>query len=429
MTINKSLFDYIKKSPSPFHAVATTADILEKSGYTRLYEGDSWNLTEGGKYYVTRGGTSIIAFRVPKADFRGFMISAAHSDSPTFKIKENSEIKGGAYVKLSTEKYGGMLFSTWMDRPLGIAGRVAVKENGAVKLRLVDLGPACAIIPNLAIHMNRSANDGVKYNPAVDMIPVWGCGDDSESFKAKVATVAGADESDILSADLMLYCSDECREFGGIISAPRLDDLQCAYASLEAFISSSDGDCAPVYCLFDNEEVGSLSKQGADSTFLYDVLDRISLDFGSTESFKRRVSQSFLISCDNAHASHPNHPEYSDPNHAVQLNKGVVIKYNANQKYTSDGVSIAILKLLCEEAGIPWQIYANRADLPGGSTLGNISNSHVSLNSVDVGLPQLAMHSAYESAGSRDTESMVGLLKVFFSRSLVLNDGLGAKLL
>lgn len=418
MNINKKLFEYIKNSPTPYHAVAHSADILRNEGYSELIECEEWTLCEGGKYFVTRGGSSLIAFRIPKADFKGFMLTAAHSDSPTFRIKENAELKNSYYVRLSTERYGGMLCSTWMDRPLSVAGRVVVKSEDGIKIKLVDSVTPCAIIPNVAIHMNRNANDGIKYNPAVDMVPVFADADSNVSFKESVATWSGISADDILSWDLMLYCPDAGNEWNGIISAPRLDDLQCAFASLEAFITSESGASAPVYCLFDNEEVGSLTKQGADSTFLSDVLQRICDTFGGHDTLKTRTANSFLVSCDNAHAVHPNHPEYSDPNHTVRLNGGIVIKYNANQKYTSDAVSTGIFKTVCEEAGVKHQTYANRADMAGGSTLGNISNAHVSLMSVDVGLPQLAMHSAYECAGAEDTGMMIDALKVFFRKAV-----------
>ena len=416
MTVNEKLFDYIKNSPTPYHAVAHTADILKGEGYTELRESSDWNLSEGGKYYVVRGGSSLIAFRVPKSDFTGFMMSAAHSDSPTFRIKESAELRGQHYVRLSTEKYGGMLCSTWMDRPLSVAGRITVKDSTGLKVKLVDIKEPCAIIPNVAIHMNRAANDGYKYNPAVDMLPLYSIGDKSISFASRIAEAAGVAEEDIVSSDLMLYCLDSAVEWGEFISAPRLDDLQCAFASLEAFVTSKDGDSVPVYCLFDNEEVGSLTKQGADSTLLYDVLSRVCDAFGG--KMRRRVAASFLVSCDNAHAVHPNHPEFADTNHTVTMNGGIVIKYNANQKYTSDALSSGIFKVIAEEADVKCQTYANRADMAGGSTLGNISNSHVSLNTVDIGLAQLAMHSAYETAGARDTADMIRALRLLFSKSL-----------
>ena len=428
--MNQALFDYIAASPTAYHAVSHTADILKTAGYTELHEHQEWQLKAGRGYFVTRGGSSLIAFRAPMGkDFSGFMMTAAHGDSPCFKIKENAEMSDGHHLKLSVEKYGGMLCASWTDRPLSVAGRVLIRSDKGIATRLVDLGKPCAVIPNVAIHMNRSANDGMSYNPAVDMIPLCGEASDAGMLKKRVAEVIGVSEEDILTTDLFLYNPQTGVEWSGYISAPRLDDLQCAFASLTAFLEAgsreAQPDTVPVFCLFDNEEVGSQTKQGAASTFLYDTLNRLgeSLGLGHGEMV-RRLASSFLVSCDNAHGVHPNHPEYQDKNHAVYVNGGVVVKYNANQRYTTDGVSAALFGLICEGAGVPVQRYANRADMPGGSTLGNIANTQVSLNTVDIGLAQLAMHSAFETAGARDTELMVKALTAFFlSRIAAEGDG------
>ena len=419
--MNKKLFDYIASSPTSYHAVAHTADILREKGYTELCEGNYWELSAGGKYFVTRNGSSLIAFRFLRDDFSGFMMVAAHGDTPCFKIKENGETRDGNYVRLSTEKYGGMICSTWMDRPLAIAGRVTVRTAEGIESRLVDTKEPCAIIPNVAIHMNRSVNEGMSYNPAVDMVPLWDLDGQATSFSDRIAELANASTEDIVASDLFLYNPEEGKEWGNFISAPRLDDLQCAFAALIAFVCADDAENCPVFCLFDNEEVGSGTKQGAASTFLYDVLRRIVI---RDERYQCKIASSFLISADNGHAIHPNHPEYADKNHASKINGGVVIKYNANQKYTSDAVSAGIFRLICERADVPTQYYANRADMAGGSTLGNIANTQVSLNTVDIGLAQLAMHSSYETAGARDTEFMVTALKKFYETSLTMkNDG------
>ena len=419
--MNQALFDYIAASPTAFHAVAHTVKRLYDAGYTCLSEGGVWTLEPGKGYYVTRNGSSLIAFRIPGGEYNGFMMTAAHCDSPCFKIKENAELADEHYVRLSTEKYGGMLCATWMDRPLSIAGRVTVRTEKGIEVRLVDMKDTTVMIPNVAIHMNRQANDGMKYNPAVDMLPLYGTKFDKGTLRARVAACAGVEEKDILTTDLFVYNPEEGKEWSGYVSAPRLDDLQCAYSALAAFLQAGESSSVPVYCLFDNEEVGSQTKQGAASTFLADVLGRIA---GGADVLRCHVANSFLISCDNAHAVHPNHPEYMDKNHAVYMNGGVVIKYNANQKYTSDAVSAAIFSLVCESVDVPVQMYANRADMMGGSTLGNIANTQVSLNTVDIGLPQLAMHSAYETAGAADTEYMVRALTAFYGKSLRMkNDG------
>ncbi len=422
--MNRKLFDYISKSPTAYHAVSHTASILEDKGFTKLCENEKWQLEAGKGYFVTRNGSSLIAFKIPREDFGGFMMSAAHSDSPAFKIKVNAELTDGNYLRLSSEKYGGMLCSTWLDRPLSVAGRIAVRTKNGFETKNVDLEDFFAIIPNVAIHMNRNANDGMSYNAAVDMIPLFGDASSKDGFLSAIAEKAGVKKEDIISTDLFLYNLDKGSEWSNFITAPRLDDLGCAFASLEGFLSAKKSESASVYCLFDNEEVGSQTKQGAASTFLSDTLCRINSSLGGDdEMLKMRIANSFLVSCDNAHASHPNHGEYSDKNHSVYMNGGIVIKYNANQKYTTDAFSDAFFRLICEKAGVPVQSYANRADMPGGSTLGNISNTQVSLNTIDIGLAQLAMHSALETAGAKDIEYMIKALGVFFSSSLKTTDG------
>ena len=410
--MNKVLFEYIKRSPTAYHAVASAAKILKGAGYTELYEGSEWDICEGGKYFVRRNGSSLIAFRGAEKSRNGFMITASHSDSPCLKIKDNATLSDGSYTRLSTEVYGGPIYSTWLDRPLAIAGRVSVASENGVEVKLVDSKTPCVIIPNVAIHMNREINSGFKFNAAVDLIPLYADNAPEKSFKQYLAELAGAEEEDLLASDLYVYNCQEGVEWNGFISAPRLDDLQCAFTALSAFVSSQDSQAAQVYALFDNEEVGSSTKQGAASTFLYDTLERICESTGG--NYRRAVANSFMVSCDNAHAVHPNHPEYADKNHAVKMNSGVVIKYNANQKYTSDGVSAAVFKLICEIADVPYQCYCNRADMPGGSTLGSIANTQVSVKTVDIGLAQLAMHSSFETAGAKDTEYMIRALTKFY---------------
>ena len=428
--MNQALFSYIAACPTAYNAVTHTAALLEAEGYSPLCESAEWKLQAGHGYYVTRNGSSLIAFRMPEGDFSGFMMTAAHGDSPTFKIKENAELADSRHVRLSVERYGGMLCATWMDRPLSVAGRITVRTENGLATRTVTLADTHAVIPSVAIHMNRNANENASYNAAVDMIPLLGEASEAGLIRRRAAEAAGVAEEDILTTDLFLYNPQAGMEWNGYISCPRLDDLQCAFASLTAFLRSGKAEnkpaSAPVFCLFDNEEVGSHTKQGAASTFLYDVLNRISKACGlDAEGMARKIACSFLVSCDNAHAVHPNHPEYQDKNHPVYMNGGIVIKYNANQKYTSDAVSAGIFELICRRADVPVQRYANRADMAGGSTLGNIANTQVSLNTVDIGLPQLAMHSAYETAGARDTAHMVEALTVFFGSALSMTaDGI-----
>ncbi len=421
--MNEKLFDFIKKSPTAYHATDSAANMLRGAGYAELCEGEAWMLEPGKGYFTTRNGSSIIAFKLPASEPSGFMMAAAHTDSPCFKVKENGELCDQAYTRLSTEAYGGMILSSWFDRPLSLAGRVMIKTENGIESRLVDSKAPCAIIPNVAIHMNRDINNGFKYNTSIDTIPLFSADGEKKTLKKLISELSGVAEEDVVATDIFVYNPQDGRGWGEYISAPRLDDLQCAFAALTAFINAEGGEDVAVCALFDNEEVGSGTKQGAASTFLSDVVDRIVLSLGGgAERRARMLANSLMLSCDNAHALHPNHHEYSDKNHTAVMNGGIVIKYNANQKYTSDAVSVALFKLICERAGVPTQSYANRADMPGGSTLGNISNTQVSLNTVDIGLAQLAMHSSYETAGGADTGYMVQALIKFFSSSIRPNE-------
>ena len=417
----QKLLAFIDQSPTCYHAI----DVIRRefSDYTLLSEGEKWNLQPGGKYCVSRNGSSIIAFTLPEGPFTGFQLIASHADSPCFKIKENAEVTvKDKYVQLDTERYGGMIMSSWFDRPLSIAGRALVRGSKGVASVLVNLDRDMCVIPNVAIHMNREVNNGYKYNPAVDLYPLWGSAEAKNTFRVEIAKAAGAEEKDLLGADLFLYNRMAGRVWGvkeEFLSAPRLDDLECAFASVEALKAAHPGSHANVCCVFDNEEVGSTTKQGADSTFLNDVLRRIVLALGrSEEDYYTLLANSFMLSADNAHAVHPNHPEYSDPLNQTEMNKGVVIKFNANQKYTTDGVSEAVFHHICEKAGVPVQHYANRSDLAGGGTLGNISGRHVSVNTLDIGLAQLAMHSCYETAGTRDVAYMVNGMRSFYETEI-----------
>lgn len=419
----KQLFKFIENSPSCFHAIKTITEELKNEGFVEIKEKDTWQIEQGKKYYVTRNLSSVIAFKIPQNDFKSFHIVASHSDSPTFKIKANAEIEvKNKYVKLNTEKYGGMICSTWFDRPLSIAGRILVKENNAVKTHLVNIDKDLVIIPNLAIHMNREVNDGYKYNAQIDMLPLYGDNSSKGSLMKTIAKEVNVEEESILGTDLFLYNRMNGTKIGSneeYISSPRLDDLECAFTSLSAFLSENTSNSASVYCVFDNEEVGSGTKQGADSTFLYDVLRRINISLGKTEEdYYRLISSSFMVSADNAHALHPNYTDKSDLTNKVYMNDGIVIKYNANQKYTTDAVSASIFKTICDSVDVPYQTFTNRSDILGGSTLGNISNAHVSLNTIDIGLAQLAMHSTYETAGAKDVTYMIDAIKAFYNTSI-----------
>ena len=414
------LFDYISKSPNAYYAVSTMAEELKAAGFTRLDEKDSWKI-KPGKYFVTRDDSSLIAFVIPKKDFKGFHIIASHSDSPAFKIKPNPEMKvGEAYVKLNVEKYGGMIISTWFDRPLSVAGRVVVDTKDGVKTKLVNIDRDLFIIPSLAIHMDRTANEGHKYEVQKELLPLFASGADKDiTLISLICKECGIKEKDVLDADLFLYNRQAPVAFGAngeFIASPRLDDLQCVYGSLQGILATKPKDYVSVHAVFNNEEVGSETKQGAASSFLTDVIARICEKFAVSEEDRvRKLSESFMISADNAHALHPNYGEKTDPTNKPVLNGGIVIKYNANQKYTTDAVSSAQLRRICKKAGVPVQEYVNPSDIAGGSTLGSIATARVSMSTVDIGLSQLAMHSAYETAGAKDTDSLIKVSKVFFS--------------
>ena len=425
--ISNELLNFIKNSPSCYHAIDNMKHILDKNGFCEVVEGKNWTIKEGGKYYVIRNNSSLIAFKIPNKDFKGFNIVSSHSDSPTFKIKENREIEvDKKMVKLNVEKYGGMIFSTWFDRPLSIAGKIVVREGNKFVSKLVNIDRDLVIIPNLAIHFNRNINDGYKYNAQNDMLPLFGDINAKGRLMSLVAQNAGVCEEDILGSDLFLYNRMSGSIWGAdeeFISSPKLDDLQCAFSSLKGFLAGENKDTVQVCVVFDNEEVGSLTKQGAESTFLADTLKRINNTMGRDEQdFYKATANSFMISADNAHAVHPNYAQKSDPTNRPYMNEGIVIKFNANQKYTTDSVSAAIFKSLCEEVDVPYQVFTNRSDMAGGSTLGNISNSQVSLNSVDIGLAQLAMHSSYETGGIKDTYYLVKVIENFYNSSIIQED-------
>ena len=422
--VNEELFSFLDHSPNAFYAVRNMCGILEQAGMKRLYEGAPWKLEAGKGYYVTRNDSAVIAFRIPRADYTGFQMMASHCDSPVFKIKANAEITADKqYVKLNVEKYGGMLCAPWLDRPLSVAGRVIVRTQEGIETRLVNVDRDLMIIPNLAIHMNRQVNDGYKFNAQVDMLPLF-CekGEETDAFRRLIASEAGVSVEDIIDADLFLYNRMPAVTLGlnnEFVASGRLDDLQCAFASLKGFIAATPKDSVAVHCVFDNEEVGSGTKQGAAGTFLSDTLHRINRAMGRTEDeYLMSIASSFLVSADNAHGVHPNHTEKTDPTNRPYLNKGIVIKYSANQKYTTDAVSGAIMREICRKAEVPFQTFVNRSDMLGGSTLGNISQSQVALNTVDIGLAQLAMHSPYETAGAKDTAYLIEAAKVLFSSSI-----------
>ena len=410
----REMLSFIDGNPTAYHTTAAVRDILLKAGFAELLESRKWALEPGKDYFVCRNGSSIIAFRMgDQLENYSFNVAAAHTDSPCFRIKENAEIHmGRKYTKLNTEGYGGMICATWMDRPLSVAGRVLVQENGAIVSRLVALDRDLLMIPSVAIHMNREVNDKASFNKQVDMLPVLGgaCEEGAEELQVS--------EEQILGSDLFLYVREKATVWGcneEFISCGRLDDQQCVYGILKGLLTAKNARSIGVAAFFDNEEVGSGTKQGAASTFLYDVLHRIAQSLGGNdEDFHRAVASSFMVSADNAHAVHPNHPEHTDVNNCTYMNKGVVIKTHAGQKYTSDGMSVAAARELAARAGVPLQYFANRSDKVGGSTLGNLQSHTVPVPMVDIGLAQLAMHSAVETAAVADADAMVRAVAGFY---------------
>ena len=415
------LFDFIQCSPTASHTAATVRAMLVQAGFTQLLESQPWDLQPGGRYYTTRGMSSLIAFQVPKADFHGFSVIAPHGDSPCFKVKESPELRvDGQYTKLNTEVYGGMQLALWTDRPLSVAGRLAVRTENGVKGVLCDIRRDLLLIPGVAIHMNRGVNEGVKLDPQKDTLPLLG--GSQADLKKLVAENAGVAPEDILSWDLYLYSRAQGTVFGAekeFLAAPRLDDLECVFAAAKAFLAGENRENVTVLSLFDNEETGSLTRQGADSPFLSEVLERISLSCGkSREEHLRAIASGFMLSADNAHAVHPDSPEKSDPTNRCYLNGGVVVKHSP--RYASDALTAGLFQRICQKAGVPVQVYYNNSKIPGGGTLGNLSGSHVALPTVDIGLPQLSMHSPFETAGAKDLEYMVQAMTAFYNTVLTV---------
>ena len=423
------LVEFLQESVTPVHAAATAESWLRAAGYTRLEEADYWNLEPGKGYYVTRNGSSVVAWRVPEHAIGGWRIVASHSDSPSWKVK-NDRVENDGCRRLSVEGYGGMIMPTWLDRPLTVGGRVIVKTEDGIESRLVCIDRDLLVIPSLAIHFQRDVNKGHTYNPQVDMQPLWGPAD-SRTLTDLVAEELGVDPADILDTDLQLVTRQTPTQIGPdgeFFMAPRIDDLECAATTLLGFLDAAaetDSACAPVWAMLDNEEVGSSSRMGAESSYLRDVLDRIIEAVPhSGQAMPRALANSFMLSADNAHATHPNFPQKSDPCAPVRLGGGVVLKYNASQKYTTNAVSGAVFRAVCQKAGVPVQVFTNRADEAGGSTLGNLQSHTLPIPMADIGLAQLAMHSAVETASVADAEAMTKAVAAFYRVHLrALGDG------
>lgn len=410
-----SMLDYINRSPDCFHAVENLRQRLLKEGYQPLREGQ-WQLMRGGKYFTMRNGSSLIAFRVPEEPFTGFVVSAAHSDSPCFRLRDHAELKG-EYIRLSAERYGGMIQPCWVDRPLSVAGRVLVRQGSAICTKLVDMKKDMALIPNVAIHINKELNTAAKYDPATDLVALYAAGENEGSFLREITAEVGCEAEDIIASDLFIYNNQPGTVWGPegeFISAPRLDDLACVYTCMEGFLTAQERHMVPILCVFDNEEIGSETKQGAGATMLPETAAAICEAFGA--DLQQMLAGSFMLSCDNGHGIHPNHPELADKGEASTLNGGVMVKHSP--RYSTDGMSSAIFTEICRRAGVKVQHFSNRPDQAGGSTLGNIANTKFPVSTVDIGMAQLAMHSCFETMGSRDPACFAAAVRACYESDL-----------
>lgn len=423
----QNLINFIYESPSPYHVVENVKKTLEIKGFSELKLTDKWNLKKGEKYYVTQNNTSLFAFviGIEEIEDNGFKIIAAHTDSPSFKIKPSPEISvENKYVKFNTEVYGGPILNTWLDRPLSIAGRVSIKSDNILcpKSYLVNIDQPIITIPNLPIHFNRTVNEGIELNKQVDLLPVTAMINEEMNadslLLSRISEEINVPKEDILEVDLNLYDFTKGSIIGmnnEFISSGKLDDLAMVHAGLTAFIEVSASKETNVLALFDNEEVGSRSKQGAGSPILKDILTRIAVvQDKNEEGVQRAIYNSFMISADMAHALHPNRPEKHDPIIRPIINSGPVIKIEGNQKYTTDSDSGAVFEMICKEANIPYQKFVNRSDMRGGGTLGNVSAGQLAIRSVDVGNPMWAMHSIRETSGVDDHTFMTNAFKCFY---------------
>ncbi|MCF0114481.1 MAG: M18 family aminopeptidase [Erysipelotrichaceae bacterium] len=419
MSIVEEMIDFLADCPTSYQSTVRIEQELNKEGYVHLSETKPWDLKKGGKYYVTRNGSSILAFNIGKElKEPSFKIVASHSDCPGFKVKPHSLIKDGKTVKLNTEPYGGLLHYPWLDRPLSLAGRVIVETEKGIEIYPLQFHRPLCVIPSLAIHMNREVNNGHKFNPQLELMPLISNNQDFD-LEDLISTKLGVSKEAIVNYDLYLYPCQKGFVWGAegeFVSAHHLDDMQCGFTSLKGFINTFEKDSINVYVCFDNEEVGSVSRMGADGKLLETALDKIAEAFGFDVDVA--ISRGMLVSADNAQGFHPNYPQKYDPTNRCYLNEGIALKYNANMSYTSDGLSGAIFSRICKKGNIPYQIFTNRSDERGGSTLGKISFKHVSILSIDVGIPQLAMHSPIETSGVKDIQGMIDAIHLFMASSI-----------
>lgn len=420
--IVNNLLDFLNHNHSEFNAANNIREILKSNGFIELNEKEDFKIKKGANYFIVRNDSSVIAFKIPKKlnDFR-YAITASHLDSPCLKLKMENDIVSNNYHKLNVEKYGGLILSTWLDRPLSLAGRIIVKDGNKLKTQFIDIEKPLMIIPNVCIHFNRNINDGFSYNPEIDLKPILSLGNNESSLMDFLSEYINVKKEDIITYELNTYNFTKSYVGGQhdeFIMSPRIDNLESVYLSLMAFIESDNKDVS-VFVAFNNEEIGSETYSGADCDLLKNTLKRISNSLGYNENeYFSSIANSFMLSIDNGHATHPNHPELSDSNNPVFLNKGPIIKFNSNMAYMSDGATSAEIINLCKNNNIPYQIFYNKSDVRGGSTLGTLSTSQLGIRTCDIGCAQLSMHSSYETAGSEDVEYMFDLIKAFYNSKL-----------
>lgn len=418
--MTEKLTEFLNASLTAYHAAENAAELLLRNGFVQLSETDDWTLAEGGKYFVVRGGSAFVAFTVNGLNNFAFRIVASHTDSPALKLKENAENRSGPYVRLNAETYGGGIWYSFFDRPLKIAGRLVVKDGDRLCTQTAE-SDFFVTVPSLAVHMNRGVNDGFAVNAQTDLQPLFAlASEEGPSFPAMLS------DKEILSYDLYLVNAQPAYTFGAngeFLASPRIDNLTSVYASLEALLAQGESEGICVAACLDNEEVGSRTMQGAGGDFLENVLRRVAyaLKFDDNEYYKALAS-SFLVSLDNAHALHPNHPEKCDPTNRPVTGGGVVIKSHANKAYTTDALSSAVIKEIFSRAGVKYQTFFNRSDMPSGGTLGAISSGHVGVLSADLGIAQLAMHSACECFAKSDYDETVSGLTAYYSSDILFTE-------
>lgn len=426
----ESLLAFINTSTSPFHVVNKSAVMLKDGGFEELDMQEKWYLKEGDSYFVNAYGSTIIGFKIGRNMRKNLRIAAAHTDFPNFRIKPNPDLKRESYISLNVESYGGLILSSWLDRPLSLAGKVVIRTEDPFnpKSVLIDFKRPLLTIPNLAIHMNRAMNEGVCLNKQTQMLPL--AAEDLKNYLEDeltkinfidvLAAQVGVNPKDILFYELGVYPTEQGCSFGfndEYISSSRLDNLTSVKACLEGILEDKSDEGLHIIALFDNEEVGSRTKQGAASLLLPQIIQRIYLALGYTiEEYFEDIARGFMLSADVAHAYHPNYSEKNDLTNKPVLNGGLVIKFASSQSYAGDAEAVGIVKSLCEEKEIPYQVYVNRSDIVGGSTLGSIASAMLPMRTMDIGVPLLAMHSARETMGERDQLALENLIITFFNR-------------